>query len=301
MMTLVAVFAFVVAGAVLIASVVAARASRLQAVYRRLAAQYGGESTSAGALDAPTARFAQRDATVQVSVIRPSGFLGPRATQVVVRQRPPADIVQERLGEFSRIDAAAQKPRPPFSSAWPVSSYRNRLGIVSRGLPHFIRVNGETTGQPILGPGHADVTQAALFVDARSRCLPGCDGAAGCLLPCPPCRRGGTPTPWRCAGSSGRRRCAATASPSRCRTRGRPASLRPENPSAVRLLGLLLVAPSALITSWTESQRACCSLGSCTEGEFGFVVDLGDQLPSVPTNSRFPAAGGAPRPCFANR
>jgi hypothetical protein len=115
MMSLLAVLTFLVAGAVLIASVVAARASRLQTVYRRLATQYGGASTSAGALDTPTARFAQRDAAVQVSVVRPSGFLGPRATQVVVRQRSPVDVVQERLGEFSRIDAAAQKPRPPFS------------------------------------------------------------------------------------------------------------------------------------------------------------------------------------------
>ena len=26
-------------------------------------------------------------------------------------------------------------------SAWPMISYRNRLGMVSRGLPHFIRVS----------------------------------------------------------------------------------------------------------------------------------------------------------------
>jgi len=28
-------------------------------------------------------------------------------------------------------------------SAWPVISYRKRLGIVSRGLPHFMRVSGK--------------------------------------------------------------------------------------------------------------------------------------------------------------
>ena len=52
--------------------------------------------------------------------------------------------------------------------AWPVSSYKNRLGIVGRSLPHFILSQAHRHRQTVLRPRDADVTEPAFLVDCFS-------------------------------------------------------------------------------------------------------------------------------------
>ena len=52
-------------------------------------------------------------------------------------------------------------------AAGPVSSDKNRLRMLGRGLPHLWRAEGQPKGQPARRGGHANVAKPPLLVDRR--------------------------------------------------------------------------------------------------------------------------------------
>lgn len=117
MTAVIALLVFVVAGALMVASVVAARAAGLHNVFARVARHYQGEARQDGVWGWPTAHFPHREATARVSIVRPAGVLGPRATQIAIDETPWLEFVGEAdsLSEAAEAKGTFSRRRPKFT------------------------------------------------------------------------------------------------------------------------------------------------------------------------------------------